>query len=570
MHQLNNQSIKTKLVSSFLVVSLFIALVGGIGIYSLNRVNNNVKNMYSNELISVDYLHQLKEDSSQIYSDVVLLSKQSEAGNILKYTNDITVRRNKTNNLIMKFANRTMDAQEKKLNNTFNQELTTYRTQQSNVILLASSGEYALANSTLSSTESARLQMENTLDKLIAYKINQANTDNTKSQVIYNSSLTIAIILTLVGFFLAIMLGLWLGSSLVSRLKAVVVFAEGFGEGDLTQQLRIKGKDEIATMSKALNKAMTGVRDLTKEIMQSSEEISASSEELSATMEQINATMKTIQATTNEIARGNEELSSSTEEVSTSIGEIENSTKELNSKAVRSGILSKEIQDRATGVASLGDESSRNTHAIFVEKQEKLRTAIHKGQVVKEIRIMADIIGSIAEQTNLLSLNASIESARAGNAGRGFAVVANEIRKLAEQSAETVSKIRTITNQVEEAFSNLTGNTQEVLGFIDNTIRPSFEKFVQAGYQYGEDAHTVSEMAKEITEATKRMTEGITEINLSVQNVVSTTEQSASASEEILASITESVTSVDEITKAVQLQAENAEKLTHMVNRFKV
>lgn len=183
---------------------------------------------------------------------------------------------------------------------------------------------------------------------------------------------------------------------------------------------------------------------------------------------------------------------------------------------------------------------------------------------------MAETISQIAEQTNLLSLNASIEAARAGEAGKGFAVVAEEIRKLAEQSGQAVTSISRVIKDVRSAIKNLVDNTNDILVFMDNQVRPDYEMLKQAGQQYQKDAEFVSEMSNKISISANTISSSIYEVNGAVVNVSAATQQSAASSEEILGSITETSSAVEEVTKQAQNTSELAEKLTKLAYRFKI
>lgn len=210
------------------------------------------------------------------------------------------------------------------------------------------------------------------------------------------------------------------------------------------------------------------------EVIRYAKELSTESQSLSASVEEIVAQTQTVNASTQEIAAGIEENSASTEEVTASSQAVLDSTKQLVEKADNGAKQAEVIKERAQRIKESNLKSSHIAGEIYTEKQKDIIKAIEEGKIVNEISNMAEVISNIASQTNLLALNAAIEAARVGENGRGFAVVAEEVRKLAEQSATTVAGIQTLTQQVQDAFNNLSRCSREILTFINENVLDSF------------------------------------------------------------------------------------------------
>jgi len=212
----------------------------------------------------------------------------------------------------------------------------------------------------------------------------------------------------------------------------------------------------------------------------------------------------------------------------------------------------------------------RVANDIYNEKQAEIIAAIKEGEVVQEIELMAKTISDIAGQTNLLALNAAIEAARAGEQGRGFAVVAEEVRKLAEQSANTVTGIQPVIIRVQNAFKNLAQNSSDILKFIDEKVNPDYEFMVQIGNQYAQDATDIGKTVEVLASTSEQMSASTEQVNRAIENVGAVIQEATSNSQEIANNIEETAKAVNQVAQIAQTQAELALNLNALVSRFKV
>lgn len=388
--------------------------------------------------------------------------------------------------------------------------------------------------------------------------------DDTDSIKIY--IMVILGIAALFGILASYFIARWIGKP-ISKLRDSFEIAS---TGDLTVETSIESKDEFGDLGNNFNTMMKNIRNLIRTVIDNSEEVDNASQVLSATVEEITAQTQTINSSTQEIAAGMEEASATTEEVSASGTEVVRATNQLANKTIEGNKAVKEINNRANEIKKKAIESTELAKSIYADRQSGIKKSIEAGKVVLEIEKMADIIADIADQTSLLALNASIEAARAGEHGRGFAVVAEEIRKLAEESTNTISEIQNVVKKVMNSFSDLSEQANGVLSFIDEKVTEDYKVLEEAGVQYQNDAQFMGHLFGELAASTDQISVSIDQINQAIEQVASATEQSAANSSEISGNTTEVARAVEEMATVAQNQADLAQKLNALVNKFKV
>lgn len=367
--------------------------------------------------------------------------------------------------------------------------------------------------------------------------------------------------LAVIGILAMMGISLWSQKRVNNQFSMINEYAESLESGDELREIEEKhGHDSLLRIHQAVNKIAKLIGRLKAGIATAD----SHTEELSATTTELIFIMEDMKETIHSMSEGSLELSASTEQISQTANHIELATKRLSEKAEESGRVALKIKERASQVKEDASSSAESSYAMYIEKEANIIEVIEKVKVVEEIKYLADTIGSIAGQTNLLALNASIEAARAGEAGKGFAVVAEEIRKLAEQSAQSVDNIHRVTDQVQNAFANLTVNSTGILDYMNTKVKPDYDQFVEVGIQYEKDAEFINKMSNDLAGASKRMAESIEELNHAIRSVTTNSQHSASANEEILFTISEVSLAIKEVADNVQAQ----HQLTSSVNQL--
>lgn len=567
---LKRLKISHKVVLGFTFMLIMMSVIWFIGYTNMTKIKDNLKVIAEDDFKGANDLLLINNNLLEIKADILMLLDVSNKEEIILTENEIHKNNEEIKNLVKDYKT-TITLEEDKDNfEKFEKYLSEYEAKRENVINLVKNNDYDIAKDVIIEVNSIREQMELILKKSISIKNKLVEEDYYESMNTYNSSNRLLITIIIINLVIAILLIWIITNTLVKQLKKILLLSNELSKGNLNYSIESNKNDEIGTAIKSLNSSKEAIRELVYEINEESKNITSSSEELSTVTEEAMAKIMNINEAAEQISQGIEQLSSTTEEINASTQEITITAEELYNKAKKSDISVKEIKSRAMQVKEKGLKSVDNAKSIYNDKLRGITEAMRAGEVVKEIKVMAEAIANITEQTNLLALNASIEAARAGEQGRGFAVVADEVRKLAEESALTVSKIQSIIVQVQNAFTNIATNANDILDFIEYNVYPDYELLIDTAENYEKDTYLISNMASDIAEATKFMLENLNQVSNAIETVSATAEESSATSQEIVININDSTSAIDEVTKLAQNQSELAEVLNVMIQKFKI
>ncbi len=353
-------------------------------------------------------------------------------------------------------------------------------------------------------------------------------------------------LLMLFGTLLAVAVGVGLGYSIIAGIVRSTnsmrdVMSRTATDGDLTRTVQVSGKDEVAQAAVAFNSLMESFRQVMRQVHDSANTVISTATQLSATSTQI--------------TQGSQVQSEAAASTAAAIEEI---TVSINSVAANTEDVRK-LSDMSLQQTQHGNQ---NVTEMIVEIQSVQDAVNQIAGSVKEfvdstraIASMTQQVKDIADQTNLLALNAAIEAARAGEQGRGFAVVADEVRKLAEKSAQSASEIDQVTNSLNQKSAHVEFTVQGGLRSLQATQ---------------EHVARVSSVLTEAGESVKRSSNGVNDIAASVSEQSLASTEIARNVEKIAQMSEENHAAVDSNSQDIVRLEKLARELQSTVDRFKV
>ncbi|WP_160691449.1 methyl-accepting chemotaxis protein [Clostridium sp. C2-6-12] len=340
------------------------------------------------------------------------------------------------------------------------------------------------------------------------------------------SDLTKIIIITIAILSIISVIMAYIFSNKVSSNIMKIQYALGkMKDCDFTFDIELKTKDELEDIGISINKVKNSLKGLIGNVV-------VVAKDIDNVIETVNTKMKGLNIDIEEVSINAENLSASIEETAASAEEMAGCSQEIgsavNSFAEKSHGISdkaKVISEKAKNILRISEVNQKETEKMFLETDNKLKKSIKNAKAVAQINVLSDSILEITSQTNLLALNAAIEAARAGEAGKGFSVVADEIRKLAEESSETITKIQNVTSVIVMSVEELAENSQKMLDFIENKVLKDYETLIDISHQYNKDALYFKDFSLEFNNVSE-------DLIFSVDNMIKTIDGVAGAATE--------------------------------------
>lgn len=382
-------------------------------------------------------------------------------------------------------------------------------------------------------------------------------------------SITATIMAISVIFFIVVII-MFIGR-ITKVISNITKGMQQLADGNLNYKIPIlKREDELGELSKSMEIMRNNMYDIissiknetdsvNKAIIVSNDNIQMLSNDLSVAFESIE-----------QLSAGMEETAASTQEINATSTEIEHAVETVAGKAQEGAISANDISNRAFTLKENSLALQEEADITQTTIKNSMDLALEKVKLVDRISSLSEAILQIAGQTNLLSLNAAIESARAGEAGRGFTVVAEQIRKLADDSKNTVNQIQNTVVDVHAAVQSLIDISKYTLTYIDTTVMDSYKESVVVGENYDKDAVYVNGLVMDLSATSEELLASIRTVGNAITEIAKANSEGALEINNVAHIISEIKEKSNEINSQVSYVKQSSDKLKTIVSKFQV
>ena len=379
----------------------------------------------------------------------------------------------------------------------------------------------------------------------------------------------LTVVIVIIACILAVFTGLFISTGIDKTIKSIISKLKKAAGGDLTVDFSMKRKDEFKVLADEINQTFLNMKGLIGQVKEMSGDVSEASVDVTKTSEAFLKTTQDISTAMNDIERGVMQQAEDAEECLKQMDKLSNKIVQMSENTGEIGRIAEGTKNRIQEGTVVTGELTHQTKSTISITTSIVRGIEELNQKSMSIDSIINVINEISSQTNLLSLNASIEAARAGEVGKGFAVVADEIRKLAEQTRQSVNDIRDIIESIQGNTMELVKSAksaENVLVLQDIAVKNTAESYL--GINTSVDNLMIH--LKSIIDNVNNVEEARTSTLGAIENISAVLEEIAASSSNINQISGNQLQSVESLNQSAGQLNHNSEQLVLEVQRFTV
>ena len=521
---------KKKLSTKLILIPVFIVgfvsvISSGLSLKNLSKVNDAASQIVDNSMVGTEMLNDIEMETMNIHTLALSHIISTDLSSMIDIVSEIRSHEDKLQQLLDDY-NPYVTLETKRNYKIICENYTSLVKECGNVMAFSAAGKsedaYKTANGSIA-------KYTNNIEKAISSMrehVNSVTQEERKSlESTYHASVatcTFTIVISIIALLFVVFAVVTMVIKPLLRtqkeINGIIVNIDN-KKGDLTQRVTPINNAEVDAVGKGINVFMTKLQAIFKAVVMNSAKMERVVDDVRQSVQTSNSSVSDLSALTEELSATMQDISENASVINANTDNVAKEVELIAEKTVELSGYTKDMKAHAQSMESVARTNMETTDRKVSEILEVLQKAIEDSNSVKQVNSLTNDILNIASQTNLLALNASIEAARAGEAGRGFAVVASEISQLAAASQEAANNIQRINAIVTNAVNNLADNANGLVSYMNDSILPEFERFVESGVEYNDKASFIEGTMTDFKEKTDSLKQSMLEISSSINTI---------------------------------------------------
>lgn len=520
------KKLSTKLILIPVFVVGFVSVISsGLSLKNLSKVNDAASQIVDTSMVGTEMLNDIEMETVNIHTLALAHIISTDLSSMIDIVSEVRNHEEKLKQLLDDY-NPYVNLETKRNYRIICENYTSLVKECGNVMAYSAAGKneeaYKTANGSIAkysnNIEKAISSMREHVNSVTQEERKSLESTYRASVVTCTFTIAISIIALLFVVFAVVTMVIKPLLRTQKEINGIIVNIDN-KKGDLTQRVTPINNAEVDAVGKGINVFMTKLQAIFKAVVTNSARMERVVDDVRQSVQTSNSSVSDLSALTEELSATMQDISENASVINTNTDNVAKEVELIAEKTDELTGYTKDMKAHAQSMESVARTNMESTDRKVSEILEVLQKAIEDSNSVKQVNSLTNDILNIASQTNLLALNASIEAARAGEAGRGFAVVASEISQLAAASQEAANNIQRINAVVTNSVNNLSDNANGLVSYINDSILPEFERFVESGVEYNDKASFIEGTMTDFKEKTDSLKQSMLEISSSINTI---------------------------------------------------